>query len=46
VRDHAAILRAIRKGDSEAAREQTKAHRVRARDQLLPLLRQLGMNHL
>ena len=46
VRDHAAILRAIRKGDAEAAREQTKAHRVRARDQLLPLLRQLGMNHL
>lgn len=46
VRDHAAILRAIRKGDAAAAREQTKAHRVRARDQLLPLLRQLGMNHL
>ena len=46
VRDHAAILRAIRKGDAETAREQTKAHRVRARDQLLPLLRQLGMNHL
>lgn len=46
VREHAAILKAIRKGDAAAARDQTKAHRVRARDQLLPLLQQLGMKHL
>lgn len=46
VREHAGILRAIRTGDAAAARDRTKAHRVRARDQLLPLLRQLGMNHL
>lgn len=46
VREHAGILRAIRSGDAAAARDRTKAHRVRARDQLLPLLRQLGMNHL
>lgn len=46
VREHAGILRAIRTGDEAAARDRTKAHRVRARDQLLPLLRQLGMNHL
>lgn len=46
VRDHAAILKAIRNGDEAAARDQTKAHRLRARDQILPLLRELGMNHL
>lgn len=46
VREHACILRAIRTGDGAAALDRTKAHRVRARDQLLPLLRQLGMNHL
>lgn len=46
VRDHAAIVKAIREGDATAARDQTKAHRLRARDQLLPLLRQLGMTHL
>jgi DNA-binding GntR family transcriptional regulator len=46
VREHAGIVAAIRAGDAAAARDRTKAHRARARDQLLPLLGQLGMKHL
>lgn len=46
VRDHAGIVAAIRDGDAPAARDRTRAHRARARDQLLPLLGQLGMRHL
>jgi len=46
VREHRAIVEAIRKGDPQAARERARRHRVAARDQLLPLLAQLGMKHL
>jgi DNA-binding GntR family transcriptional regulator len=46
VTQHRAIVEAIRQGDAARARESAKAHRVAARDQLLPLLGQLGMRHL
>jgi DNA-binding GntR family transcriptional regulator len=46
VRQHRAIVEAIRQGDARAARERAKQHRVAARDKLLPLLQQLGMRHL
>jgi DNA-binding GntR family transcriptional regulator len=46
VAEHRAIVGAIRQGDARTARERAKQHRVSARDQLLPLLSQLGMKHL
>jgi DNA-binding GntR family transcriptional regulator len=46
VREHRAVVEAIRRGDARAARERAKQHRVAARDRLLPLLQQLGMKHL
>jgi DNA-binding GntR family transcriptional regulator len=46
VREHRAIVDAIRRGDARAARERAKQHRAAARDRLLPLLGQLGMKHL
>ena len=46
VREHRAIVDAIRRGDVQAARERAKRHRVDARDQILPLLGQFGMKHL
>jgi DNA-binding GntR family transcriptional regulator len=45
-RDHRGIVEAIRRGDARTARDRAKRHRVAARDQLLPLLDQLGMKHL
>lgn len=46
VEEHAAVVAAIRQGDPRLARDSARAHRIRAREQLLPLLRQLGMRHL
>ncbi|MCG7361477.1 GntR family transcriptional regulator [Roseomonas sp. ACRSG] len=46
VEDHAAIVAAIRQGDPREARDSARAHRIRAREQILPLLSQLGMRHL
>lgn len=46
VEDHAAIVAAIRRGDPREARDSARAHRIRAREQILPLLSQLGMRHL
>jgi DNA-binding GntR family transcriptional regulator len=46
VNEHRAICEAIRKGDAQAAAEGARQHRVAARNQLLPLLAQLGMKHL
>ena len=46
VREHRAIVDAIRRGDVRAARERAQRHRATARDRLLPLLGQLGMKHL
>ena len=40
---HRAIVEAIRRGDPQKAREGAKQHRRAARDQILPLLQQLGM---
>jgi DNA-binding GntR family transcriptional regulator len=46
VGEHRAILEAIREGNAAQAGERAKRHRARARDELLPLLDQLGMRHL
>lgn len=46
VEEHRAIAAAVQAGDAAAARDRAKAHRARARDQLLPLIAELGMRHL
>lgn len=46
VDEHRALLAAIRTGDAEAARESARLHRVRARDELLPLIASIGLRHL
>ena len=47
VAEHRAIVGAVRQGDARTASERAKQHRaLLARDQLLPLLSQLGMKHL
>ncbi|CAG2154773.1 GntR family transcriptional regulator [Cupriavidus numazuensis] len=45
-REHRDLLKAIRKGDPEAAREVQRAHRERAGKELLDLLQKLGLQHL
>ena len=46
VKEHRAIADAIKRGKPSQARELAKLHRVRARDQLIPLLDQVGLRHL
>jgi DNA-binding GntR family transcriptional regulator len=46
VEEHRGIVAAIGRGDAAVAQARAKAHRLRARQQLLPLLAQLGMRHL
>ena len=46
VKEHRSIVDAIRRGSPSEARELTKEHRVRARNQLIPLLEQIGFRHL
>jgi DNA-binding GntR family transcriptional regulator len=46
VREHRAIVDAIKRGRPSEARELAKQHRVRARNQLVPLLEQVGLRHL
>lgn len=46
VSEHRQIIEAIRTGDAEAAQERAHRHRVRARDELLPLLASFGLKHL
>jgi DNA-binding GntR family transcriptional regulator len=46
VREHRAIVDAIKRGSPSEARELAKQHRVRARNQLVPLLEQVGLRHL
>jgi len=46
VLEHRSIVQAIKQGVASEARERAKQHRARARDQLLPLLKQIGMRHL
>lgn len=45
VPEHRAIIAAIRAGDASAAREAARAHRARARDEILPLLARFGLKH-
>ena len=44
--EHRAITAAIRRTDPDAAEAAARAHRIRARDALLPLLARLGMRNL
>jgi DNA-binding GntR family transcriptional regulator len=46
VKEHRSIVDAIKRGSPSEARELAKQHRVRARDQLVPLLEQVGLRHL
>jgi DNA-binding GntR family transcriptional regulator len=46
MKEHQAIIAAIRKGDGARAATLARGHRQRARDELLPLLDRLGMRHL
>lgn len=43
--EHRAIAEAIRAGHAEAAELAARAHRMRARDDIMPLIRQLGLRH-
>jgi DNA-binding GntR family transcriptional regulator len=44
--EHHAIIAAIRDGAADAARRAARDHRVRARDELLPLIESFGLKHL
>jgi DNA-binding GntR family transcriptional regulator len=46
VKEHRSIVDAVKRGSPSEAREFAKQHRVRARDQLVPLLEQVGLRHL
>jgi DNA-binding GntR family transcriptional regulator len=46
ISEHRGIVEAIERGDGASARDRARAHRIAARDRLLPLLAQLGMKHL
>ncbi len=46
VAEHRAIIDAIRVGDAAAAQSRVHDHRLRARDELLPLLESFGLRHL
>ncbi|TXM89222.1 FCD domain-containing protein, partial [Methylobacterium sp. WL116] len=46
VAEHERIVAAIRLGDAAAAQERAQSHRLRARDELLPLLESFGLKHL
>lgn len=44
--EHRAIVEAIRHGDAAKAQARVHDHRLRARDELLPLLESFGLKHL
>jgi DNA-binding GntR family transcriptional regulator len=44
--EHAKIIDAIRSGDTQGASEAARSHRINARDQIVPLLREYGMRRL
>ena len=46
VLEHRGIIEAIREGDVHKAQEQAHQHRLRARNELLPLLESFGLKHL
>lgn len=43
---HRAIIKAIRSGDADKAHAAARAHRVAARDELLPLIEKIGLRHI
>lgn len=46
VAEHREIIAAIQRGDAMRAQDRTHHHRLRARDELLPLLESFGLKHL
>lgn len=46
VAEHRALIDAIHRGDPAAAHDRLHDHRLRARDELLPLLESFGLKHL
>jgi DNA-binding GntR family transcriptional regulator len=46
LKEHRAIVDAIRRGKAADAHDLARRHRMRARDEMMPLLAQLGMRHL
>jgi DNA-binding GntR family transcriptional regulator len=46
VAEHRAIIDAVRQGDPARAQARVHDHRLRARDELLPLLESFGLKHL
>ncbi len=46
VAEHRALIEAINRGDPAAAHDRLHDHRLRARDELLPLLESFGLKHL
>jgi DNA-binding GntR family transcriptional regulator len=46
ITDHQAIIEAIRDGNVAAAHDRARRHRIRARDEVIPLLAQAGIKHL
>ncbi|MET7241772.1 GntR family transcriptional regulator [Methylobacterium sp. EM32] len=46
VAEHRRIIAAIREGDAPGAHRHAREHRIRARDNLLPLLENFGLRHL
>jgi DNA-binding GntR family transcriptional regulator len=44
--EHRVIAEAIRNGTADAARRAARTHRLRARDELLPLIQSFGFKHL
>jgi len=46
VEDHQLIVAAIRAGETTEAHDAARRHRIRARDELLPILLRNGIRHL
>jgi DNA-binding FadR family transcriptional regulator len=46
IAEHRRIARAIRAGEATEALEAARQHRIRARNELLPLLESSGLKHL
>lgn len=46
VAEHRRIIEAIRQADAPGAHQQAREHRIRARNELIPLLNNFGLKHL
>jgi DNA-binding GntR family transcriptional regulator len=46
IAEHRKIAEAVRAGKPAEALEAARAHRIRARDELLPILNSYGLRHL